>query len=32
MFKPRDGATYWAQQKERESKRVKGGSQSSDQG
>lgn len=35
MFKPRDGASYWAQQKERESQRGKsgygGGSQSSDQ-
>jgi pyocin large subunit-like protein len=35
MFKPRDGASYWAQQKDRESKRGKsgysGGSQSSDQ-
>jgi pyocin large subunit-like protein len=32
MFKPRDGATYWAQQKDRESKRGKSGGQSSDQG
>ncbi len=33
MFKPRDGASYWAQQKDRESKRGKsGGGQSSDQG
>jgi pyocin large subunit-like protein len=32
MFKPRDGATYWAQQKDREAKRGKTGSQSSDQG
>ncbi len=36
MFKPRDGASYWTQQKERESKRAKngyqGGSQGSDQG
>ena len=36
MFKPRDGASYWAQQKDRESKRGKtgsgGGSQSADQG
>ena len=35
MFKPRDGASYWAQQKERESQRGKsgygGGSQSPDQ-
>lgn len=35
MFKPRDGASYWAQQKDRESKRGKsgysGGSQTSDQ-
>jgi pyocin large subunit-like protein len=26
MFKPRDGETYWSQQKDRESKRGKGGS------
>ena len=32
MFKPRDGASYWQQQKDRESKRGKSGSQSSDQG
>ena len=32
MFKPRDGASYWQQQKDRENKRGKGGSQSSDQG
>ena len=36
MFKPRDGASYWAQQKDREAKRGKtgysGGAQSSDQG
>jgi pyocin large subunit-like protein len=32
MFKPRDGASYWAQQKDREAKRGKTGSQSSDQG
>ncbi len=32
MFKPRDGASYWAEQKDRESKRGKAGSQSSDQG
>ena len=36
MFKPRDGASYWAQQKDRESQRGKGGgyaggSQGSDQ-
>ena len=36
MFKPRDGASYWAQQKDREAKRGKtgyaGGSQSAEQG
>ena len=26
MFKPRDGASYWAQQKDREDKKAKGGS------
>ncbi len=31
MFKPRDGASYWAQQKDRESSRGKSGGQSSDQ-
>ncbi len=31
MFKPRDGASYWAQQKARESQRGKSGSQGSDQ-
>jgi hypothetical protein len=28
MFKPRDGAAYWTQQKDREAKRSKGGSDS----
>jgi pyocin large subunit-like protein len=31
MFKPRDGATYWTQQKDRESKRSAPGSQGGDQ-
>ncbi len=31
MFKPRDGAAYWAQQKEREAKREKGGDSGSNQ-
>jgi pyocin large subunit-like protein len=28
MFKPRDGASYWSQQKDREARRAKGGSDS----
>jgi pyocin large subunit-like protein len=32
MFKPRDGASYWAQQKEREAKRGKTRAEGSDQG
>jgi pyocin large subunit-like protein len=32
MFKPRDGASYWAQQKDREAKRGKTRAESSDQG
>lgn len=32
MFKPRDGAAYWTQQKEREEKRSKGGGDSSGHG
>jgi len=31
MFKPRDGAAYWAQQKDREANRAKGGSSGADQ-
>jgi hypothetical protein len=29
MFKPRDGAAYWSQQKDREAKRDKGNSDQS---
>ncbi len=32
MFKPRDGAAYWAEQKDRESKRAKADGGSGDQG
>ncbi|MCI3179689.1 hypothetical protein C5708_05420 [Caulobacter sp. CCUG 60055] len=32
MFKPRDGAAYWAQQKDREARRDKGGRDGEDRG